>query len=155
MTPTSRSHPTHVEAASHNTVPCAASTTGSRCVTPAAPPGQGCRLGEWSACALWVWASGAASGARAMRWDWPHIVTEAITVVVCAPLALVVMVAVADDDWPSWWLVVAGVLAAWAGDSVGNLGFHIADVLRARRWYRTRADGAQGRGTDGDAGGRR
>lgn len=152
--PPGPSHPGHPESASHGSAP---GTSANPSAAPTAAPGQGCRPGEWSACALWAWASQAseAMASEAMRWDWPHIATEAITVVVCAPLAFVVMVSVADDDWASWWLVVAGVLAAWAGDSVGNLGCHIAAVLRARRRYRTRTDDAQRRGTDAPAGGSR
>lgn len=64
-------------------------------------------------------------------WDWPLIVIEGLTVVVCAPLAVVLIATDAAERMAGWWwLVVAGMLAAWAGESVGKLAHH-ASAVRA------------------------
>lgn len=67
-------------------------------------------------------------------WDWPLIVIEGLTVVVFAPLAVVLIVTDAADRMAGWWwLVVAGMLAAWAGESVGKLAHHVSAVHAARK----------------------
>jgi hypothetical protein len=70
-------------------------------------------------------------------WDRQHIIIEAVTVMVCAPLAVALIVTVTAESWPVWWLVFAGMLGAWAGDSVWNLASHMLAVLVARRHFRS------------------
>ncbi len=72
------------------------------------------------------------------EWDWPLIAMEALTVAVCAPLAVVLIATdVADQMSAWWWLVVAGMLATWAGESVGKLAAHVSAVRAARARHRS------------------
>jgi hypothetical protein len=62
------------------------------------------------------------------------VVTELITIAVCAPLVPALMVAVAVYRWPLWWLIVAGMLTAWTADAVRALARHaVAAFLTFRR----------------------
>jgi hypothetical protein len=56
--------------------------------------------------------------------DRPKLITEVLTLMLGAPAALVVMVLVARQGWPPWWLVVAGMLLAWTGDALWTVGDH-------------------------------
>ena len=72
-----------------------------------------------------------------LEWDWPHIVVEAVTVVVCAPMAVVLIATDAAERMSGWWwLVVAGMLATWAGESVGKLASQVSAVRAARTRHR-------------------
>jgi hypothetical protein len=64
--------------------------------------------------------------------DRPQLITEVITLILCGPSALIVMVLVAWHGWPPWWLVVAGMLIAWAWDALWTVGEHILSVALAR-----------------------
>jgi protein-S-isoprenylcysteine O-methyltransferase Ste14 len=62
------------------------------------------------------------------------VITAVITIVVCAPLVPALMVAVAGYRWPSWWLLVAGMLTAWTADAVRALARHaFTTFLTARQ----------------------
>jgi hypothetical protein len=60
------------------------------------------------------------------------VIAEVVTLVLCGPSALIAMVLVARHGWPPWWLVVAGMLIAWAGDALWTVGEHILGVALAR-----------------------
>lgn len=95
----------------------------------------------------------AADAGSLPRLDRAQVIVEVITLVVCVPLAPTLMVMVAVQGWPPWWLMVTGMLAAWAGDALWTLGEHTVAGVRARRHAtatRTRDgfDGVARRGVD-------
>ena len=65
--------------------------------------------------------------------DRRQLIGEVITLVLCGPSALLVLVLVAWQGWPPWWLVVAGMLIAWAGDALWTVGDHTVGVGTRRR----------------------
>lgn len=73
------------------------------------------------------------AGRSSPRLDRAQVIAEVITLVVCVPLAPTLMVMVAVQGWPPWWLMVTGMLAAWAGDALWTLGEHTVAGVRARR----------------------
>lgn len=62
-----------------------------------------------------------------------EVVVQSITLVVCAPLAPLLMLLVAVRGWPPWWLIVSGVLVAWTGEALWTLVDHTVTVILARR----------------------
>jgi hypothetical protein len=140
VTTSSSNHPKKHELASDQ---CVRSTSGSAGTQRTPTSRQHERLKELQTWQEWLWEVRASM----LRWDWPHIITETLTTAVCAPLAILVMVTVANNGWPVGWLVIAGMLATWAGESVTNLGFHVLSVLAARRRHH---DGATDHPPDTD-----
>ena len=63
--------------------------------------------------------------------DRPQLITETTTLILCGPSALIVMVLVRGRGWPPWWLVVAGLLLAWAWDALWTVGEHVLGVALA------------------------
>ena len=57
--------------------------------------------------------------------DRASIRSEATTTVLCGVLAVIVVVLVGRHGWPVWWLVIAGMLLAWAGDALWALADHL------------------------------
>lgn len=64
------------------------------------------------------------------------IVVAVLTLAVCAPAVPALMVAVMVNGWPTWWLIIAGVAAAWAGDAVWVLIPHAGARRDFRSGYR-------------------
>lgn len=73
------------------------------------------------------------------RLDRAEVVVQSIVMLVCAPLALLLLVLVEVQGWPSWWLIVSGMLVAWTGDALWTLLDHPVTVRLARRRERHRA----------------
>ena len=88
-------------------------------------------------CAVGDPHAGSAVTRQSPAWDTvldrPQLITEVTTVVLCGPSALIVMVLVARHGWPPWWLVVAGMLLAWAWDALWTVGEHTLGVALANR----------------------
>jgi hypothetical protein len=65
--------------------------------------------------------------------DRSSLITEIITFVLCGLSAVIVLVLVARHAWPVWWLVIAGMLIAWAGDAAWSVGDRLVDTATIRR----------------------
>lgn len=85
--------------------------------------------------------SGEQSLAYAPILDRRQLLGEVLTLVLCGPAAVIVMVLVARHGWPPWWLVVAGMVVAWAGDALWTVGDHTVGGFPSRRRERASRSG--------------
>lgn len=63
----------------------------------------------------------------------PPVTTEIAWFVLCGPSAVLVLVLVVRHTWPVWWLVIAGMLIAWAGDALWSVGDHAVNAAAHRQ----------------------